>query len=180
MPNYSLVNPFIRGGLKTDYDASQPLDAAKKAWMTLSANFRKELPSFYFTLKDKGNNKLYHFVARERVKEGKNGKEVDYTLSEFDVKSDESKLSRFNSNLSRIQSGGKRDNDKEGKKKDFFEDDDDDEDDSDSSEGSPIDLLHPRTKIVYWWYDPVVYQVDRVYMPNFTWPLNPAIEVLLL
>lgn len=174
MPSYKLCNPVIKGEVKTTFSGKTGLEAANKAWSTLSKYLSNNVPTFAFTLEQSGG-KLLHFT----VKEKRNGKEASFNISEMKIKLDARKEKEFRNRLAK-QAGGKK-----HKKRD-----DDDEDDSSSSSDelngiispwSPVGLYSPYVAsalpITYWWYDPYIYSLDSVYIPTFVYPLAPYIEV---
>merc|ERR1711916_322350 len=91
MSEFYLVNPIVGGSLKTKFKAKNYLEAANKAYTTLSDNFSNNIPEFYFTLQKadsqnnlgKGKNSDYkHFL----VKENKKNNQVNYRITEHTTK----------------------------------------------------------------------------------------------
>ncbi|ARF11333.1 hypothetical protein Klosneuvirus_1_190 [Klosneuvirus KNV1] len=175
MSNYKLINPYIEGTLVTTFTAPSQLDAACSAWETLSKYITNTVPKFAFTLKNVNDGTLSHFIVKESLR---GGKSADYKIKELDLKLSKDTVKQFEKRLA--MKGGKKH--KKDKK------DGDDEDDSSSSssssssdEFSAIKLHKMYTKaqpITYWWYDPIVYEIESVYIPTFVAPLLPYIEVV--
>lgn len=167
--SYTLVNPYIKGDFNCEFSGSSAIDAASECWSTLSEHFTNNLPKFAFTLQKGG--KLYHFNVKEDVDESGL---VNFNIKELKNVSSNCE-SNFKNNLksAKSQSGGKK-----KKKKD-----DDDDSDSDSDEEKLYNRLrYERIKdssnlIYYWWYYPNMYAYDVYYVPTFTYPLTPYIEV---
>lgn len=86
MPNrsYQLINPTIEGTFNDTYDASSPIKAAEKTWLSLSSHFVNEVPQFYMTLKEISGGGYHHFNITE------NGEKKSYNIKEIelDVKND--------------------------------------------------------------------------------------------
>lgn len=198
MVEFQLVNPLIGGNLNTKFVSEKSLEAASQAYNTISQYFKKDLPSFNFTLKD-NKNKFYHFNVKETLDGNKN--EVSFKIKEFKVKTQGNKsftnfkknLTEFNDILS--QSGGKRkkrrfnddsSSDSDDIKYDYFDDDDDD------YYYDPY--FFPRkvsrsyyysSPISHYWYWPSIYDyvlVDKhfkspVYLPTFVDLLSPYVMI---
>lgn len=82
MQTYKLINPAIIGDMNTSYSAKTPLDAAQKAWKTMSQHITNNVPQFGFSLIDNSSDKLHHFVVSESVSQRK----VKCNISEIDSK----------------------------------------------------------------------------------------------
>ena len=52
---FQLVNPYILGKMKTTFTGKTPLDAATKAYNSLSTYFNNDIPAFHFTLQNMGD-----------------------------------------------------------------------------------------------------------------------------
>lgn len=190
MSEFQLVNPLIGGNLNTKFVSEKSLEAASQAYNTLSQYFKKDIPSFNFTLKD-NENKFHHFNVKESV----DGEEVSFKIKEFKIKSRgntkfnefKKKLTNFQNNLS--QKGGYDDDDEDlilfNEKNDdyiFFNEFDNDSD----------FYFFPRkvsrsyyysSPISYYWYWPSIYDyvlVDKhfktpLYLPTFVDLLSPYV-----
>lgn len=177
MSNYKLINPYIEGDIGNSFNGRNPLDAAVNAWNTLSKYMTNNVPKFAFSLEGSDDGKFYHFIVKESL-EG--GDVVDYKISEMDLEMKPNELKAFKNKIKKIssrkQSGGKKHH-----KKDSKDDDSSSSSSTSSSEGlSYLKLYKTLTKpqpIYYWWYDPLVYKFDSVYIPSFVAPLTPYIEV---
>lgn len=163
---YKLVNPYIKGDFKCEYSGSSALDAARKCWSNLSEYFTNNIPSFAFSMQKGGS--YYHFSVSEDV--------TDEGMVNFSIKqlSNIKNETTLKDKLKAVKSGKLRGG-KKGKK--------DDDSDSDSDEEELYNRLrYERIKkssnaIYYWWYYPNVYTRDFFYVPTFTYPLTPYIEI---
>lgn len=178
MSEFQLVNPLIGGNLNTKFVSEKSLEAASQAYNTISQYFKKDIPSFNFTLKD-DKNKFHHF----NVKENPEGDEVNFKIKEFKIKVKgntkfnefKKKLTNFDKNMS--QKGGYKDYDEDYILFDEFDYDDD-------------YYFFPRkvsrsyyysTPISHYWYWPSIYDyvlVDKhfktpLYLPTFVDLLSP-------
>lgn len=176
---YQLVNPYISGQFTTSFDGGSPLKAATKCWESLSAKFTNCIPNFAFTLQD-GGNKLHHFLVKESVS---SDGEVSFKISPY-TKTDDGKVSKFMSKVSKLQEGGKR------KKKSAADDDDSSSSDSDSEELNRLRYEHIKNKannsklignyMWYWSYYPTIYDVtyyDSFYIPTLVAPYMPYVNI---
>jgi len=174
MSNYKLINPYIEGTLVTTFTAPSQLDAACSAWETLSKYITNTVPKFAFTLKNVNDGSLSHFIVKESLR---GGKSADYKIKQLDLKLSKDIVKQFEKRLS--MKGGKKH--KKDKKDGDDEDDSSSSSSSSSEEFSAIKLHKMYTKaqpITYWWYDPIVYEIESVYIPTFVAPLLPYIEVV--
>ena len=87
-------------------------------------------------------------------------------------------LKNFENNLSSIQ------NNLSGGKKKYSESDDSDlDDDSSSSESekyTKFKYIHPYipySPITHYWYYPYIYPVNKIFIPHFSLPLTPIVEI---
>lgn len=171
---YQLVNPYISGQFNTSFEGSSPIKAATKCWESLSSKFTNCIPNFAFSLQD-GGNKLHHFLVKEKV--SRDG-EVSFNIKPY-TKTNDAKVSKFLSKVSKLQEGGKR------KKKD-----DDSSSSSDSDELNRLRYEHIKNKannsklvgsyMWYWSYYPTIYDVsyyDSFYIPTLVAPYMPYINV---
>lgn len=192
MSEFQLVNPLIGGNLNTKFVSEKSLEAASQAYNSISQYFKKDLPSFNFTLKD-DKNKFYHFNVTENIK----GNEVSFKIKEFKIKTQGNKsftnfkknLTEFNKILS--QSGGKRrrldddDSDSDDIKYDDFDDDDDYYYDPYYFPRKVSRSYYYSSPISHYWYWPSIYDyvlVDKhfktpVYLPTFVDLLSPYVMI---
>ena len=187
---YNLVNPCIKGQFKSEVKAKNSLEAAKQLYNDMSEHFNNNVPKFYFSIQKgkSGKGKVYHF----KVKESKNGNDIDFSIEQHNLKGAAKaekgflkKLGKFNEKFE-SQSGGdpkkskkkktKRKNKTKRKKKDDSDSDSDsDSDDYSFSTGKYVSTIdHP---IYWWWYDPVVYSVDSLFVPTFYSYNTPHIQI---
>jgi hypothetical protein len=163
MTEYKLVNPHIEGKFQKLYSGETPFDAAKNMWENLSANFTNCVPEFAFSLERVKDNKMFHFKVKESVKKD----EVDFIITELNLKLSAAKKKKFDEKLStfknKVQSGGKKH--KKGKKRD-----DDEDSDSDFYDLYLLtDHVLYETPITYFWYYPDFYPFDYDYYFVPTW-----------
>lgn len=175
MTEYKLINPYIEGQFQKLYQGNTPLDAAHEAWNNLSKNLVNYIPEFSFTVERVGDNKMFHYRVNEKVKNN----EVDFTLSEIDVKLTSSKKKKFTDSFnkfqSNVQSGGKSKK-KKRKRKRKSDDSDEDEDEDEFLYNLFNDGFRSwNSPITYFWYYPNLYDYDYdfYFIPNWTYPLSP-------
>ena len=184
MPEYYLVNPVIGGSLKTKFSGKNNLDAANKAYTTLSEYFNNNIPEFYFTLQEVSSKKTQigagkvsdynHFL----VKETKKGKQVNFRLVEHNVNNNSKELKNFRDQVKKLavksQLGGHKKH-----SYDNYDDDDDIFEDDDS------EMYFPKMKrstvlsqpVSFWWYDPYVFRIKKYYVPTWVAPLAPYMGI---
>lgn len=193
MSEFQLVNPLIGGNLNTKFVSEKSLEAASQAYNSISQYFKKDLPSFNFTLKD-DNNKFYHFNVTESIK----GNEVSFKIKEFKIKTQGNKnFTNFKKNLTEFnkmisQSGGKRrrrsddsSSDSDDIKYDYFDDDDDFYYDPYYFPRKVSRSYYYSSPISHYWYWPSIYDyvlVDKhfktpVYLPTFVDLLSPYVMI---
>jgi len=178
MTKYNLVNPSIGGNLNTQYGGKSHLEAAKNAWEDLSQYLTNSIPKFAFTLERNSDGKLYHFSVNEKI--GKN-KHASYSITELDVNLSSKQISSLKTDYNNMQN--KLDGQLGGKKHRYDDDkDDDSSSDSDSDLVNAIRLLKYKQQnqpIVYWWYNPLIYRRNDLYIPTFVAPLSPYVHINL-
>lgn len=172
MSNFKLINPTLKGNIKTTVTAHDPLDAAKEIWTHLSKYFTNDVPSFAFTIENQDAGDLHHF----KVQEKKQKNEASFKIEAIDSKLKAADLKKFKSRIDNLpaQKGGK----KHDKKKD--------DDDSSSSSSSEFDALRmyknfsQRTlqPILYWYYDPNPYYLETFFVPTFIQTIVPYVEIV--
>ena len=183
MSEFYLVNPIVGGSLKTKFKAKNYLEAANKAYTTLSDNFSNNIPEFYFTLQKadsqnnlgKGKNSDYkHFL----VKENKKNNQVNYRITEHTTKNSPKVTKKFKEQIINLNKKTKK-----GGKLKYSEFDDDEDDDLFDDD----DMYFPRmtssyvysSPISYYYYDPYLYNIKNYYIPTFVSPLTPYIGLPL-
>jgi len=182
MVNYELVNPVVSGSFPSTYQTSNPMEAAKKFWETLTVDngyISGNVPQFLFTLMDTSDKKLYHFKVQEKP----NGNGAKYSIDEVNVDMSAEQKRNFFSEISKMkrdvvknmkQHGGKRRRDKDPL---------DDDSSSSSSSSDDVDSLFRNIRlkqnrpIVYWWYYPTVYKIDKIFTPTFITPIVPYVQL---
>lgn len=180
--HYMLINPYIEG-VNTLFSASSPMNAAKEAWQNISTYFAGELPKFHFTLERVSTESLHHFKVKEKKKKGGM---IDYSIENHvsDLSSDT--LSRFQQNLEDARAKGSAHKKKAEKKiqkgsgkfkKSKYDDSSSDSEDEDYYRNYNRKKIYSEQPIVYMWYDPSIYGVDKTVIPSFISPLFPPVEL---
>ncbi len=184
MPTYELVNPYIEGGMKKTFTASDSNKAADEAWSTLSQYITNNVPRFAFTLKKTEDGKLSHFVVKESVSKNK---DVDFSIKQLDLglskKEEKAILNHINKMTEKRLSGGAK---KDSSSSSSSDSDKDDEDDSSSESDIYKKIRQFKNKsqpLNYLWYSPLIYskdgQLESVYVPSFAYPIVPYLELSL-
>lgn len=192
--SYNLVNPYIKGKFNNKIKAKNSLEAGKMLYNSLAEHFNNNLPKFYFTIQKgkSGNGKMYHF----EVKEKKEGDNVNFSIEPYTVKNVAATNKKFNSRLSKFKGrinnklGGAGKKKKKSKKKKSKrkkskrkKDSSSESESESSSEEEYLETTYVTTvdhPIYYYWYDPLVYSVDSVYIPTFYSYVTPYIEIDLI
>lgn len=179
MPKYSIANPIMLGSLSHEFEAQDINQAAHEAWSKISEHLAAELPLFAFTIKDEDGN-----LASYSVTEKPNGRFADYTITRIEEAVDVSaeQLDKARKRLEAVaktMEGGKRKRYEHVERNDSSTSDDDDDDFYDKvNKFKNSKSNNPYGKpIVYWWYTPTLYKLNRFYVPTFIAPLSPYIEV---
>jgi len=193
MPTYELVNPYIVGGMKKTFSASDSKDAANEAWGNLSKYVTNNVPKFAFTIRNVEDGKLLHYVVREKLSRNKS---VSFSIKELKLNMSPADELKFNNLLQEVEqsASGKLVGGKKKRKDDSSSDSDSDpefRDDSDSSDDSYEDGIyekirhfkHKNQPLSYLWYSPLVYNKDgnvsSLYIPSFSYPIIPYLELNL-
>lgn len=190
---YQLVNPYIKGKMKTSIKAKNSIEAATQLYSSMSEHFSNALPKFLFTIQKGGSleSKMYHFQVTEKRNSDNN--EVTFKLEEFKGPP-EQLIDQFKSKLKNHiqkieQDGGakkkkhsKRSKSSKHRKK--SKNSSDSESDSESDFTSSDDMYIKTRKYYYtqpiysWWYDPFAYGVEDIYLQTFySWATPPVIMI---
>ena len=174
--SYNLVNPQVKGQLKTKVKAKNSVEAAKTFYKSLSEHFNNNVPKFYFSIQkgSSGKGKYYHFEVTEK----RTGEEVKFSIEPFTIKSEVKSVKKFEGRLNKFQNKYKSKGGKKKRKKK-----DDDSDSSDSEDYYRRDNVYVPVvdfPINYWWYDPYLYNLNSVYVPTFYSYMTPYIEYVLV
>lgn len=175
---YRLINPYIEGTMTKDFPGKTAIDAAKNLWQTLTQFIINPVPKFPFTLENKNNGSLHHFIVKETFSKNDTTK---FKISPLDVNLKQSEIDNLKSKIDSKMKGGML----FMTELDIDDDDelDDEEDDLElesifsTAKSDKFKLLNQNLPISYWWYDPLIYQVDSIYVPTFAQPLTPYIEI---
>jgi len=164
MVKYKLVNPYIKGNIKTTFnatssdDATSSENAAKKAWNQLTKYITSHVPKFAFTL-ESDKKKLHHFIVKEKVTDDV----VDTEIYELPpIKNNKKFIAHFRKQKQKID-------DKMKGGSSYLDCDDDDDEYS-----FPIYPFMSR-KISYLWYYPLMYRLGNTFLPVFTPQISPMI-----
>lgn len=198
MPNYKLINPYIKcGKMDTTVVANSPEDAATMLWENLSESFVNNVPSFAFTIQD-GGKKMYHYLVNEELSGG------DYSDDDYGIGDDEylatysikridnvdqtnsekllkniSEMNSYNHDYTSLK-GGRKHKHKHHK---YNYDDDDSSSSSSSSSSSTYKSFkryYNNYPISWWWYYPGLYTYDSIYIPNIAYDtFYPYVEIYL-
>lgn len=174
---YVLVNPYISGEFQSTVKANNSNEAAKMFYNNISEHFNNAVPKFYFSIQKggSGKGKYYHYRSIEKRKKD----DVSFLIKPYTIKGEnmqafEQKLNDFKQKD--IQNGGKK-----NKKHSKNSSDSSSDSDSDSEIFSVSQTYIPsfNQPIYYWWYDPLVYNLNSFYIPTFYSYVTPIIEIKL-
>jgi len=174
---YVLVNPYISGEFQSTVKANNSNEAAKMFYNNISEHFNNAVPKFYFSIQKggSGKGKYYHYRSIEKRKKD----DVSFLIKPYTIKGEnmqafEQKLNDFKQKD--IQNGGKK-----NKKHSKDSSDSSSDSDSDSEIFSVSQTYIPsfNQPIYYWWYDPLVYNLNSFYIPTFYSYVTPIIEIKL-
>lgn len=200
--NYTLVNPHITGdAIMNNITSKNSLEAAKILYNNLSEKFTNSPPSFYFSIKKGGSDKLYHFRVIERKDNNDNVnflikpyKLPDYKQEDIFNKELENTVKNIKKYAKDKKGGGSSKKKKKSKKS---------KGDDSSSSSSSSDLINDfellsnnldryvgynlfrgPTSIdypppLYWWYYPSLYSTRRIFLPSLVSSIHPFMELSL-
>lgn len=186
MKSFKLVNPLIIGNFNTEYTAESGLDAVSQFWNDFSSHITSNVPHIYVTLQEGGSEKLSHYKISEKT--NKKSKSAEFSIAEYslDLSSKQEKAfltqvnkfeEKVNSQISR-QIGG--DTEKKSERKRYnassSSSSDSDSDDEYFNFGKYRRLTQP---ISFFYYTPLIYKVDSVFLPTFNVPLTPYVKLWL-
>lgn len=173
---FSVINPIIVGKFKTTYKGDTPLDAVKKFWHELSNIVINTVPQMGVTLKDE-DGKLYHFKITEEIP---SSKLVDFKIAPMKLTLPENIVRTIHDKYNEVSTKKSM----KGGRKHRYDTDDDELSDEDDELIEKIDsklknatALKRHQPIIYYYYNPFIYQLAEVFMPVFTYPIAPYIEI---
>lgn len=185
---YKLVNPYIDGSMNISFEGENGIDAANKAWDTISENLTNNVPKFAFSLEKVNDGTLQHFVVSEMLS---GNKDVSFSIDELSLGMTPIQEQVFKKLIT--ESAEKRNSiqKQNGGYRRRYEDDDSSVSSSSSSTSSEEKELYnklrymkieadshkPVKKITYWWYNPTVYKLNNLYIPTFKVPLSPYVQL---
>jgi hypothetical protein len=179
---YKLVNPYIKGEFESKIDASNSLEAAKTFYKNLSEHFSNNVPKYYFTVQKggSGKGKFYHF----EVKEHKNEDEVKYSIKPYKLKNEDKATEQFIENFDKFKGrfngkgGAKKGRKSKPKRRSSKRDSDSESSDSyDYYRESKSYVATSSQPFYYMYYDPLVYQLDYVYLPTWNAYVTPYTQL---
>src|SRR5437868_6273973 len=185
MTTYTLVHPYIIGKFNSVVTAQNENDAAQQIWNNLSGYITGNVPEFVFTLGD-ANNQYYTFRVEENPNDS--GKYANYTITPLEFVMTPGQKESFTKQLKRLERGFAPSGSLYGGKKHKKRYEDVNNDDSSSSSSSSDSVyekfglfssINHQKPIVYLWYAPLIYDLPRFYMPTFSAPLTPYVEINL-
>lgn len=184
---YRLINPYIDGSIDTVVRSSNSFKAGKKLYNTISNYFTNHVEDFYMTIQNLENkDDLTHFKINEH--RGKLN-DVDFNLARIDGKFPEEINNKLINSVEKLekQSGGKH---KHHHRHHKDKDNSTTESNSSSSSSSDSDYylkipIQPITRFTYFYLpyyklnlvglNPI--DISRIFMPMFSLPINPTLEV---
>lgn len=174
---YCLVNPYIKGEMKTKIKCKNSHEAANIFYKNLSEHFNNSVPKFMFTIQkgSSGEGNLYHFEVNEK----RDNDEVNYSIKIINNQVN-NKIDAFKNKLDNLKNKFNHAGGEDKKKKK----DDDSSDSSDSDEkfykiARKYIINKSSVPIYYWWYYPYLYPLESLYIPTFYPYITPYIELAL-
>lgn len=177
MTKFTLVNPTIIGNFESTVSADNQTDAAKQIWNNMSEYITGNVPEFVFTLESENDG--YHTF---KVKEQPVGKYAEFEISELEFKMKPSQEKKFKEQMGRLKNSSIGSQDGGKKKKRYSKVEEDEDDSSSDSVYEKLKLfksINYQKPIVYLWYTPLIYNLPRFYVPTFSAPLTPYVEINL-
>ncbi len=156
MPTFELVNPYVVGTMKKTFNVESSGEAASQAWGNLSKHVVNNVPKFAFTIKRISDNKLYHYVVKEKLEKNK---EVSFSIKELKLNLSSSESSKFLSRVNQFESGKLSG----GSKKDDSSSSDSDSDSDSDTDEIIRKIRHFKNKnqpLSFLWYNPIMYNKD--------------------
>lgn len=183
---YKLVNPYIKGEFESKVQAKNSVEAAKTLYKNLSEHFNNNVPNFYFTIQKggSGKGKFYHFVVTEK----KTGDNVDYSIKEFEIKGEDTAMKNYLSNFESFKGrykgvggakrAGSRKGSRKGSKRSSKKLEDEISSESDDYYRQAVTYSPVTTQPIYYmYYDPIVYNVESIFLPTFYAYVVPYFEL---
>lgn len=171
--SYRLINPHIKGDMKTKVKAKNSVEAAKIIYTNLSEHFNNNLPKFNFTIQkgSSGKGKYYSF----QTKEARNGEDVKFSIKPISIKNEKKSYQSMVKNINKF----KDDVTKRGgeiTKEDLDEVIDDSSDYYRRAATYVPVINHP---IDFFFYDPSLYRLKSLFVPTFYSYITPFINIKL-
>lgn len=181
---YKLVNPQIKGTMKTKVKSPNSIEAGKELYNNLSEHFNNNIPKFYFTIQkgSSGKGKYYHFLVEEKRK----GEDVNFSIEPISLRGEssankklEKNIEKYNNRKSEQEGGDKKKSKKKAsaKKKSSKKNKNDSSDSDDSEEYELAYVTTYDYPIDYWYYTPSIYDIDTYFIPTFYNTVTPYIEI---
>ena len=160
MVKYTLVNPYIKGTIKTTFNATSSNNAAQKAWNQLTKYIAKPVPKFAFTL-ESGKNTLHHFLVKEKVQDDV----IDTEIVELEpIKNNRKYINHFRKQKQKFD-------DKMNGDGNYYDCDDDDD------YSFPIHYPFISQEVSFLWYYPLMYRFGNIFLPTFIPQVSPLISL---
>ena len=185
MKSFKLVNPLIVGNFNTEFTAESGLDAVSQFWNDFSSHITSNLPHIYVTLQENGTNNLSHYKISEKT--DTKSKNAEFSISEYNVELSNSqqkkllnKVNEFerkvNKQINR-QVGGEPE--KKPERKRYNKSSSSSDSDSDDEYFNFRKYRRLTQPISFFYYTPVIYEVDSVFIPTFNVPLTPYVKLYM-
>lgn len=192
---YQMINPLISGSLDTRSNALDADTAAETLFKRLRKFITNKVDTHFITIKETGSGDLYHYAIEEnKMSKKKDSPYVHYSLTPSNKKLEkvhEDKLNNFYEthkkeiNLEKSQTGG------DSKRHKRYHDDSSSSDSSSSSSEDDYGKPYPKymkipifpIQTYYYNYVPyyslfnTVFDVNKIYVPTFSYPLKPNIII---
>lgn len=169
---YRLINPYIEGKFDNIVQSRSMRGAGIKLYNNLSQYFTNHVDDFYLTIQNLQSKEMGHF----RVNEERNNDKVDFKLIQLEGGFSPELEQELIDHVTKLeQTGGRKHKHR---------------DSSDSSSSSSSDnyfSYFPINRFVYYMLPYYTLNVSglspldasRLWMPMFSWPINPSMEIRL-
>jgi hypothetical protein len=177
---YILVNPHIEGNFKRKIKATNSNEAANILYKSLAEHFNNSVPKFYFSIQkgSSGEGKYYHF----QVTENRDNEEVNFNIKPYSIHGEHDAIQKFETKLNNFKNkfhkGGAKKKKQQKQSKQQKDSDSSDFNVSDDELYTQARSYLPTTQPIYfWWYDPSVYHLTKLYIPTFYSYVTPYLEI---
>ena len=184
--NFELINPYLEGNINKIFKGKNADKVAEKFFLEFSQYIRNPLNNYYYTIKNLSTGKYHHYKVKESYTNEQNA-ETNYNLEQINIKNEKENVKYFEKTLNNIisQQGGKRKKKRKSKKSSESSDSESSSDSDFDSElmSSDSDIRDYESNrrftspISYYWYYPYFYGTDKLYIPHFSLPLSPLVQI---